>query len=640
MEREKKKLSGSTAAKVTAFFLLAVSFLTGIAGGAGCVAVYAEGVGSREDVTASFLWSEAQEDLNLAEEYLHYGEDDIWMTEYFSGRNSSVEILVENQKIWSCYDGEETPYRFTRQGGILGRLVKEGTEYRFENGELDGIEDDYLEYTISLYVDDKFPAGDGYRTLAQTAETLYDMRNVFPAAVIIGSIVFAVCFIFLMCGAGHRNGREGITPGVLSEIPFDLVTMAFGFVGLIGLYAFLILVNETFWIGLLAFLIVGMLEAVWGTLYCMEFALRLKMGKFWRNTLIYMILSAIGRGVKWGFRVGCAFVRGIPLMVKTIAAFCGISFVELVACLFLGESPSLLVLWLLEKLILFPIIAYVALTCKKLQKASEALAEGNLNYHVNTAEMVFDLKEHGQNLNRIGEGIAAAVEERMRSERLKTELITNVSHDLKTPLTSIINYAELLGKEGLEPEQTAEYSEVLLRQSRRLKKLLEDLVEASKATTGNLEVNLTPCEISVLLSQVVGEYEQKFAEKGLQLMTKQPEESVRIQADGRHLWRTMDNLMNNIYKYAQENTRVYLTVEEKGDAVQIVLRNMSKYPLETTGKELAERFVRGDKSRHMEGSGLGLSIAASLTELQQGSMEIIIDGDLFKVVLQFPILRE
>ena len=195
----------------------------------------------------------------------------------------------------------------------------------------------------------------------------------------------------------------------------------------------------------------------------------------------------------------------------------------------------------------------------------------------------------------------------------------------------------MLGTQNADPEQVAEYAEVLLRQSKRLKKLLDDLLEASKATTGNLEVNLEPCEISVLLSQAVGEYEQRFEEKQLALIVRQPEESVVITADGRHLWRVFDNLLNNICKYAQENTRVYLTVEKDEREVRIIFRNMSKYPLELSAEELEERFVRGDKSRHMEGNGLGLSIAGSLTELQGGHMDITTDGDLFKVILKFPV---
>ena len=181
----------------------------------------------------------------------------------------------------------------------------------------------------------------------------------------------------------------------------------------------------------------------------------------------------------------------------------------------------------------------------------------------------------------------------------------------------------------------AEYSQVLLRQSRRLKKLLEDLLEASKATTGNLEVNLEPCEVGVLLSQAVGEYQQRMDEKRLELIVRQPEGSVHIMADGRHLWRIFDNLLNNICKYAQEDTRVYLSVEASEGYVQIIFRNMSKYALDISAEELEERFVRGDRSRHMEGNGLGLSIARSLVDIQGGRMEITIDGDLFKVQLIF-----
>ena len=257
---------------------------------------------------------------------------------------------------------------------------------------------------------------------------------------------------------------------------------------------------------------------------------------------------------------------------------------------------------------------------------------------VDTSRMFGAMKEHGENLNSIGEGITKAVAEKMRSEHLKTELITNVSHDLKTPLTSIINYADLIGREECANPRITEYAEVLLRQSERLKKLLENLIEASKATTGNLEVSLENCEVGVLLTQAVGEYQQRMEERGLILKTRQPEEPVFIWADGRHIWRIFENLLNNICKYAQQNSRVYLSVEKKEKTAEIVFRNMSAYALEDmTPEELEERFTRGDKSRHLEGNGLGLSIAQSLTQLQGGTMKISIDGDLFKVILEFPI---
>ena len=239
----------------------------------------------------------------------------------------------------------------------------------------------------------------------------------------------------------------------------------------------------------------------------------------------------------------------------------------------------------------------------------------------------------------ISDGMAKAVDERMKSERLKTELITNVSHDIKTPLTSIINYVDLLEKEHLEDEKAVEYLEVLERQSAKLKKLTEDLVEASKASTGNLEVENEQIEAGVFLTQTVGEFEERLSAAGLELIVSKPDDKVYITADGRHLWRVVDNLMNNICKYAQPNSRVYVNLETTDEDISIIFRNMSKFPLNINGDELQERFVRGDKSRNTEGHGLGLSIAKSLMDLMNGKMEIYVDGDLFKVVLKWHIQK-
>jgi signal transduction histidine kinase len=245
---------------------------------------------------------------------------------------------------------------------------------------------------------------------------------------------------------------------------------------------------------------------------------------------------------------------------------------------------------------------------------------------------------HAENINRAGDGVASAVEKQMKSEHFKTELITNVSHDIKTPLTSIINYVDLLQKENPENETEKEYLEVLARQSARLKKLIEDLMEASKASTGNLAVNFETCDARVLLTQIVGEFEEKTAANQLELIVDNPKEALHIRVDSRHIWRVFDNLLGNICKYAQPGTRVYISlVREGGDAV-ISFKNISKYRLNITSEELMERFVRGDSSRNTEGSGLGLSIAQSLTNLMNGTMELSVDGDLFKVVLRFPVV--
>lgn len=508
---------------------------------------------------------------------------------------------------------------------------------------------------VTLTANPSLPKEDEYALIYHQAEQLYDNRNVIPVICCTGTILALLCFIFLLCSAGHKNGREGITPSAIHEIHLDVYTVVVAVGAFTGLYlAFGWIGMNPGMINLIVLVVLFAAEVIWCTLYFMELAIRLKMGKWWQNTILYRVFRFFGRFCKRVFRGIVKLIRGIPMVWRTALlclAVCVAEFFGLI--LFYNDRVVLLFFWAIEKFILCGAITFVALMCKELQEGSEALADGDLNYKLDTSHMVLSFKEHGENLNSIGEGISAAVEQRMKSEHLKTELITNVSHDIKTPLTSIINYADLIGKEvsgdvkdtgdgaGTETAQEreqhiSEYAEVLLRQSQKLKKQLDDLLEASKATTGNLEVHPEVCDVSVLLSQAVGEYEQRFSEKKLETIVKQPEETVKVMADGRHLWRVFDNLLNNIYKYAQAGSRVYLNVEHDGQNANIIFRNMSAYPLEMSPEELEERFTRGDRSRHMEGNGLGLSIAKSLTELQKGDMEIVTDGDLFKVVITLP----
>ena len=508
---------------------------------------------------------------------------------------------------------------------------------------------------VTLTANPSLPKEDEYALIYHQAEQLYDNRNVIPVVCCAGTVLAFLCFIFLLCSAGHKNGREGITPSAIHEIHLDVYTVVVAIGAFTGLYlAFGWIGMNPSMINLIVLVVLFAAEVIWCTLYFMELAIRLKMGKWWQNTILYRVFRFFGRFCKRVFRGIVKLIRGIPMVWRTALlclAVCVVEFFGLI--LFYNNTDVLLFFWAIEKFILCGAITFVALMCKELQEGSEALADGDLNHKLDTSHMVLSFKEHGENLNRIGEGISAAVEQRMKSEHLKTELITNVSHDIKTPLTSIINYADLIGKEvsgdakdtgdgaGTETAQEreqhiSEYAEVLLRQSQKLKKLLDDLLEASKATTGNLEVHPEVCDVSVRLSQAVGEYGQRFADKQLETIVKQPEETVKVMADGRHLWRVFDNLLNNIYKYAQTGSRVYLNVEHDSQNVRIIFRNMSAYPLEMSPEELEERFTRGDRSRHMEGNGLGLSIAKSLTELQKGDMEIVTDGDLFKVVITLP----
>lgn len=646
MEGQKKsRILSSTLARVVAFFILAISFMTGLVGTVGVAMLlsyegYNKGVNDlAHDMMTSYIWSEVGYISTL------YQENDLAAFEsYFEGTNLDAEIYLmdgnvigeDSEPVWSS----------------LGRnSVEKKTEFVFNCYTSIWLEGDFRELLCRMYVDDAFPCDDVFRNIYYNAQRLAGYGDIAMIMAISGLFLFLCTFIYLMCSAGHHRGKEGINGGILYFFHFDILTVIFVSGGLlIAAGAFEMLRNIGFGYVDLFSAIVGVLLfgalAVWVTLYCMELAVELKLKTLFKHTLIYTVIHWVFKICGRGFRGIGRLLRGIPLVWGAIIAYGAFSIVQFVVlfffCAIWGMDFDVLMLCLLEKLVLFPVILYFALVCKKLQKGSEALAEGELSYKLDTTNLFWGFKEHGENLNRIGEGIAVAVDQRMKSEHLKTELITNVSHDLKTPLTSIINYADLLGtavnEEQIDRAQMEEYSEVLLRQSKRLKKLLEDLVEASKATTGNLEVNLVPCEVSVILSQAIGEYGGRFGEKELELIVRQPEEPVSIMADGKHLWRVFDNLLNNICKYAQDGSRVYLSVVPEEEQVEIIFRNMSKYALDISAEELQERFVRGDKSRHMEGNGLGLSIAGSLVELQKGTMDIVIDGDLFKVTLCFPTI--
>lgn len=273
---------------------------------------------------------------------------------------------------------------------------------------------------------------------------------------------------------------------------------------------------------------------------------------------------------------------------------------------------------------------------KSIRAGTAEIVGGSPETKIDTTGMYRDLREHAEQLNDLGAAVSAAVDQRMQSERFKAELITNVSHDLKTPLTSIINYVDLLKKEPLDNPKALEYLEVLDRKSQRLKKLTEDLVEASKASTGSLPVSLERLGIVQFVGQALGEYEERFQAHNLTAVPTLPQDELFIWADGRHLWRVIDNLFSNCCKYALEGTRIYLDVTRWERMVTLSVKNISRQQLNIPPERLMERFVRGEESRTTEGSGLGLSIARSLTELQGGTFRLDIDGDLFKAAVSFP----
>ena len=272
---------------------------------------------------------------------------------------------------------------------------------------------------------------------------------------------------------------------------------------------------------------------------------------------------------------------------------------------------------------------------KKIETQLKKIYEGNNKERLLKEDFTAEFDKAIDYINDISNGFENAVEEGIKSERLKTELITNVSHDIKTPLTSIINYAELIKQENIENEKVKEYIEILLSKSHRLKRLTEDLVEASKASSGNVKLNLEKLNLGELINQTTGEFEDKLKERNLTVISKIPEEDIYIEADSRYMYRIIENIFGNISKYALENSRVYVDIIKNEDKVKLEVKNISAEKLNISEDELMQRFVRGDKSRTTEGSGLGLSISRSLAELQHGTFKIVIDGDLFKVELEF-----
>jgi signal transduction histidine kinase len=289
------------------------------------------------------------------------------------------------------------------------------------------------------------------------------------------------------------------------------------------------------------------------------------------------------------------------------------------------------VLWFIEKLIFLAGLIFLCGFLNELYKCGKNVAEGNMDYEVNTKGMPSQFVEHAENLRSLSATVNKAVEQRMVSERMKTELITNVSHDLKTPLTSLINYSDLICRESCDNPRHGEYAEVLNRQSQRMKRLIDDLVEASKASSGSMDIELAPLRADVLLSQAAGEYEERLTAAQLTPVITLPAGKTTVLADGRLLWRIFDNMLNNIVKYSQPGTRVYLAVENSGDDWRVTFKNISREPLNIAADELMERFVRGDASRTTEGNGLGLSIAQSLADCMNADFALSIDGDLFRV---------
>ena len=359
---------------------------------------------------------------------------------------------------------------------------------------------------------------------------------------------------------------------------------------------------------------------------------KIKAKNLMENSCIKWLISCIRKGTIEAYDNGHAIIRTwIPYILFLL--------INLI-CIIL--SPIGLIVAAVFDLIVGVYLYRNNKERQEIVKSINIISESDIKHQMNTEKMHGDNLELANAVNNIGNGIRKAVETSMKDEKMKADLITNVSHDIKTPLTSIINYVDLLKRENIPDEKISGYIDILDQKSQRLKQLTDDLVEASKISSGNIVLNFERINIVELINQSIGEYEDKFADHGLKCRFTPPSNQIYISVDSKNMFRIIDNLYNNIYKYALQGTRVYIDIEQFGvegaQRVQLSVKNISENQLNMSAQELVERFKQGDESRKSEGSGLGLSIAKSLTEAMNGQFDIFLDGDLFKVILTFPCI--
>lgn len=477
--------------------------------------------------------------------------------------------------------------------------------------------------------------------LCKFIERLRPYENFFYISMPICMVLSVLILLYLLISVGHKKGVKGISTSDFDKIPLEII--CFIATCVIGIITVLLMegINTTE---------IEVILSLTFTVYFTTFIIcsiifdtvvkRIKSKTFWKTTLtgklIIMLLKPIHK-----FENFIQEVRGTSkyfsnTIKKFIIFFCIEVFLAfIVFVLFRSDTLLFLLLeFILVAIFILRIIKAIS-DYDKIQTKLKEMYEGNNQTQLNEEEFIPEFHQSVSYLNDISNGLENAIQDRMKSERLKTELITNVSHDIKTPLTSIINYVDLIKQENIQNEKVNEYIGILDNKSQRLKKLIEDLVEASKVSTGNVKLNLEKINIVELINQAVGEFEDKFNLKGLDIVIDSNENEIYIIADSRYMYRIIENLFSNISKYALENSRVYIDLVKEDDKVYIKMKNISKEKLNIPAEELMQRFVRGDKSRTTEGSGLGISIAQNLTEIQNGKFNLIVDGDLFKVELEF-----
>lgn len=564
-----------------------------------------------------------------------------------SSINSYINYIIIDEKTENLY----TNIKSSDYIKEIQEMKNKKNFWNYEGGKIttniDSINQDNAKYIIASYSQNYLEGVKVYSSFDEEAygysnsyyiqNTVYEMfknnQNSPVYLIPITSVLLLAMIVYLVWAIGHEKGKDEIQLSGIDKVPYEiLITIIFFALGIfvsLGVASVETIIPQKMLIPLIVISYLGSYGSLAvGTATTIK---RLKAKSFWRSFLMYKIYAWAKEKVKKLFNV----VSDKNSSKRKITIFYW-GFIIVSGLIFLATASGvgvllLLVFWVFVYILMLKYIEKV----DKINQALKEIYEGNPNVHLEKEELTGVLKQMAEYINDIAGGFTNAIEQSLKSERLKTELITNVSHDIKTPLTSIINYVDLLKQEDIKDKKIKQYIDILNQKSLRLKKLIEDLVEASKVSSGNVKLNIEVIDLKELLAQTIGEFEDRFENKNLKIDIEIPDEEVKIKADNRYMYRVIENLFSNITKYSIDNSRVYISLTKQNDKIKLEIKNISKDKLNISPDELMQRFVRGDKSRYTEGSGLGLSIAKSLTEMQGGKFDINIDGDLFKVIIEY-----
>lgn len=596
------------------------------------------------------------DDLEQAQDYYncYYEGDDNYRINYYKDRFSSERT---NFMFYVTDHSGEIYYTNSENG--VDSVVADFEDAQYSGSSSYFIYDEKGEtipLRINYYISDLNgnAVKDKYSNAFQWIEIADSLKYVLFLVLAVSAIVIIIMLSLITINAGLKENESGeVEPGFIDRIPFDICLL------------FLLVVLGVSWV-ILQLTTAGNVDMVLTNVIVMivfaavilvlmafltTLSVRVKMGKLYKNTIFYRIIRKFKRKTPRGLR------RRLFKEMSLFKKICiGITFyiiceaAILLSMAYLGiirkifEPTSVLamfvVIWALSRLIMIPIITMIAINLNYIREEGQRLAEGVLGDEIASKLTIASFRAHGKNLDQIKKEINKAMEQEIKSERLKSELITNVSHDIKTPLTSIVSYVDLLNREDITEYDRKKYLDILAHHTENLNLLLDDLIEASQISSGNIDIELSRISLNIIIGQTVEEFADKLEKSCLLPRISMPEEDIYIMGDGRWIWRILANLLNNACKYAAPDTDVEISLEEKNGKAELVISNLAKAELNIDAQELTERFVRGDSSRHTEGSGLGLSISKTLAELQDAELQVEAEEQTFRAILMFDIARE